>query len=117
MVTFLVANLPSAVEMETLNELTVVLKPFEYVTREASGQKYITIFKIIPMLNWLTTELNSITPNSTIINECKDVLLRELKKRCGMIELNDHAAIVVLLLLDNAPTHPSAELLEIENLK
>lgn len=88
---------PSAVEMEILNELTAVLKPFEYVTREASGQKYITISKIIPMLYCLTTELNSITPNSTIVKECKDVLLRELKKRYGMIELNDHAAIATLL--------------------
>ncbi|KAL0818783.1 hypothetical protein ABMA28_008110 [Loxostege sticticalis] len=44
--------------METLNELTTVLKPFEYVTRESSGQKYVTISKIIPMLNCLTTELN-----------------------------------------------------------
>ncbi|CAG4954879.1 unnamed protein product [Parnassius apollo] len=90
-------NLPSAVEMETLNELTAVLKPFEYVTRESSGQKYVTISKIIPMLNCLTTKLNSITPNSAIVKECKDVLLRELKRRYGMIELNDHAAIATLL--------------------
>ncbi|KAH9641677.1 hypothetical protein HF086_005123 [Spodoptera exigua] len=90
-------NLPSAVEMETLNELTTVLKPFEYVTRESSGQKYVTISKIIPMLNCLTTELNSITPNSAIVKECKDVLLRELKRRYGMIELNDHAAIATIL--------------------
>lgn len=49
------------------------------------------------MLNCLTTELNSITPNSTIVKECKDVLLRELKRRYGMIELNDHAAIATIL--------------------
>lgn len=49
------------------------------------------------MLNCLTTELNSITPNSTILKECKDVLLRELKRRYGMIELNDHAAIATIL--------------------
>lgn len=90
-------DFPSALEIETLNELTAVLKPFEYVTREASGQKYITISKVIPMLNCLTTELNNITPNSTIVKECKDVLLRELKRRYGMIELNDHAAIATLL--------------------
>ncbi|GBP72859.1 hypothetical protein EVAR_48843_1 [Eumeta japonica] len=90
-------NLPSAVEMETLNELTAVLKPFEYVTRESLGQKYVPISKIIPMLNCLTTELNSITPNSAIVKECKYVLLRELKWRFGMIELNDHAAIATIL--------------------
>ena len=66
-------NLPNAVQMETLNELTAVLKPFEYVTRESSGQKYITISKVIPMLNCLTTELNRITPNSAVVKECKDV--------------------------------------------
>lgn len=43
------SDLPSAVEMETLKES--VLKTFEYVTREASGQNYNTISKIIPLLN------------------------------------------------------------------
>ncbi|CAH1109965.1 unnamed protein product [Psylliodes chrysocephalus] len=89
--------MPSAVEMETLNELTAILKPFQYVTREASGQKYITISKIIPMINCLTTELNSIIPNSIVLKECKDGLIRELRKRYGSIELNDHAAIATLL--------------------
>lgn len=49
------------------------------------------------MINCLSTELNSITPVSPIVKECKDVLLRELKKRYGLIELNDHAAIATLL--------------------
>ena len=43
------------------------------------------------MLNCLTTELNSITPNSAIVKECKDVLLRGLKNMYGTIELNDYA--------------------------
>lgn len=30
-------DIPTAVEMETLNQLRALLKPFEYVTREASG--------------------------------------------------------------------------------
>lgn len=46
---------PNSVEMETLYKLTAILKPFEYVTREAFGQKYVTISKIIPMLNCLAT--------------------------------------------------------------
>lgn len=67
-------SFPNAVEMETLNELTAVLKLFEYVTKEASGQKYVTFSKIILMLNSLATELNNITTNSTIVKECTDVL-------------------------------------------
>ncbi|XP_029160147.1 zinc finger BED domain-containing protein 1-like [Nylanderia fulva] len=90
-------DMPTAVEMETLNQLTALLKPFEYVTREASGQKYVTISKIIPMINCLSTKLNSITPVLPIVKECKEVLLRELTKRYGLIECNDHAAIATLL--------------------
>lgn len=70
------------------------MKPFEFVTREASGQKYVTISKI-PMLSCFTTELNCVTPNSTVVKECKDVLLRE--KRYKLIEFKDHAAIATLL--------------------
>ncbi|KAF9423686.1 hypothetical protein HW555_001012 [Spodoptera exigua] len=48
-------------------------------------------------IHFVENELNSITPNSAIVKECKDVLLRELKRRYGMIELNDHAAIATIL--------------------
>ncbi|CAG4974228.1 unnamed protein product [Colias eurytheme] len=46
---------------------------------------------------YCNTELNNITPNSAIVKGCKDVLLKELKRRYGMIELNDHAAIAKIL--------------------
>ncbi|GBP41621.1 hypothetical protein EVAR_34054_1 [Eumeta japonica] len=79
-------NLPNAVEMATLNALTAVLKPFEHVAREASGQKHITIFKIVPMLNCLTIELNSITPNSTVVKELKDLQPFQMVENSGFQE-------------------------------
>lgn len=89
--------MPGAVEIETLNQLTELLKPFEYVTREASGQNYVTISKIIPMLSCLNTQLNIMTLNSIVVKECKEVLQREVKKRYGLIEYNAHAALATLL--------------------
>lgn len=38
-------------ELDTLKQLISLLKPFEYVTREASAENYITISKIIPMVS------------------------------------------------------------------
>lgn len=87
--------MPGAVEIEILNQLTELLKPFEYVTREASGQKYVTISKIIPMLICLNTQLRSMTPNSTAVKECKEVLQREVNKRYGLIEYNASPSLAI----------------------
>lgn len=41
----------TAVEMDLMRQIIGLLKPLEYVTRELSGDKYVTVSKIIPMIN------------------------------------------------------------------
>lgn len=36
-------EMPTSIEMNTLKQFTELLKPLEFVTRESSGKKYITI--------------------------------------------------------------------------
>lgn len=56
------ATLPtlSAVEMQSIKTLICILKPLEYVTKELSGEQYVTISKIIPMVNCLKGQINDI---------------------------------------------------------
>lgn len=44
-------------EIEILKQLIPLLQPFEFVTRESSGQNYVTLSKIVPMINCLTSQL------------------------------------------------------------
>lgn len=76
----LAPHMPSAVEIKTLNQLTAFFNSFEFSWREAPGEKFVPISKILAMLICLSAELNSNTSNWTVDKEHKDVLLRELKK-------------------------------------
>lgn len=68
-------------------QLTVQFKPFDYVTKEAFGQKYPTAFNAFLMIIYLYRELENIMLTvSQIGQECKYVLLREIKKRYALIE-------------------------------
>lgn len=44
-------------EIEILKQLTPLLQPFEFVTRVSSAQNYVTLSKIILMINCLTSQL------------------------------------------------------------
>lgn len=83
-------------KMDTLKQLISLLKPFEYVTREASAENYITISKIIPMVSCLIKQLQNLSVTDTM-KEIKQSLQKELNKRFGLIEMNTHIAIATLL--------------------
>lgn len=46
-------------EIEILKQLIPLLQLFAFVTRESSGQNYVTLSKIIPMINCLTSQLTT----------------------------------------------------------
>lgn len=71
------------------------MKPFEYVTREASAKNYITISKIIPMVSCLIKQLQNLSVTDTM-KEVQQSLKKELNKRFGLIEMNTHIAIATL---------------------
>lgn len=90
-------QMPTAAEINILRQLKELLKPLEYVTKEALGHKYITISKIIPMVNCLMTQLNQINLVVKEICKIKDLMYAQLVKRFGQIEFVSHIAIATLL--------------------
>lgn len=96
---------PSAVEMQNIKTLISILKPLEYVTKELSGEQYVTISKIIPMVNCLKAQINDISlervgdddPDGGVINAVKKELIKQIDRRFGQIEDNHLIAISCLL--------------------
>ena len=83
-------------EVDSLKQLMSLLKPFEYVNREASAENYITISKIIPTVSFLIIQLQHLL----VANSMKVVqqnLLNEVNKRFEPIEMNTHIVIGTLL--------------------
>lgn len=52
----------SAQELDAIKQLVELLKPLEFVTKTMSGEKYVTVSQIIPMINCCTKEIESINP-------------------------------------------------------
>lgn len=80
---------PTAVEMQNVKTLMCILKPLEYVTKMLSGEQYVTISKIIPMVNCLKAQINDIhVAAATCISLIDDddstdggVIINTIKKR------------------------------------
>lgn len=87
----------TATELDLARQIQIVLKPLEFVTREASGELYITISKIIPMVNCLKNQLRNITSELEIVMALKKKLLDEITKRFGKMEYNYFLSVSTLL--------------------
>ena len=90
-------EMPLAYEIEILKQLTLLLKPFEFVTKESSGENYVTLSKIIPMINSLKIELSNFSSTFECIIDVQNTLKQEINRRFGFIEYNTHAALASLL--------------------
>lgn len=84
-------------ELEILKQIVLLLKPFEFVTKESSGQNYVTLSKIIPMINCLTSKLQNFSSSIECVTLLQNKLLCDCSKRFGMIEFNMYAALGTLL--------------------
>ena len=89
--------LPSGNEIEAVKEIILLLKPFESITKELSGENYITISKVIPMISCLMSQLNSFSPKIQSVSELRGSLIKEVDKRFGQIEFNNHVALATLI--------------------
>lgn len=90
-------DMPSAQDLGIINQIAKILKPFEYVTKDISGESYVTVSKIIPMVNCLHKKLESVNTENEITATLKQSLLNSLKKRFGQSEFNSHIALGCLL--------------------
>lgn len=90
-------EMPSASEVETLRNLETLLKPFEFATTEISGEKYVTMSKIIPMVHCLKNRLENYESNDANILAVRDCLLSAVEKRFGKAEQNSRIAISTIL--------------------
>lgn len=90
-------SMPNAIEIDILRQLIELLQPLEYVTKESSGENYITISKVIPMINCLLKQLSQIQPRFDVLIEIKDMLHTEIIRRFGLIEQVKPIAIATIL--------------------
>jgi len=72
--------------MDILRQLLELLQPSEFVTKESSGENYITISKVIPMISCLLKQLPQIQPIFDVLSDIKDVLHAEIVRRFRLIE-------------------------------
>lgn len=92
-----ITDMPSALDLNIVRQMVTVLKPLEYVTKDISGENYVTVSKIIPMVNCLHKKMESIVPESDVIGALKQSILNSIKKRFGQTEFNSHIAVACLL--------------------
>ncbi|XP_033218095.1 zinc finger BED domain-containing protein 1-like [Belonocnema kinseyi] len=83
--------------MDQLKDVAEVLKPLEAITSEWSAEKYVTLSKVIPMINGLTEQLQTLEPNTAMGKQLKIVMLAEISKRFGQVEKVPMFAIATLL--------------------
>ena len=94
------ASAPPMVTTQELNELTevsAVLKPLEEITREWSAEKYVTLSKVIPMINSLKEQLLVMEPKTPMAHQLKNIMLGEVNKRFGQVEKVPMFSIATLL--------------------
>ncbi|XP_055909811.1 zinc finger BED domain-containing protein 4-like [Eupeodes corollae] len=90
-------EMPNSSEIEIIKQLVKLLKPFEYITKESSGEKYTSISQIIPMLNCLAKELLAFSSNVDCVKCVHKILYTELHRRFQNIEHNPNVALATLL--------------------
>ncbi|CAH1104399.1 unnamed protein product [Psylliodes chrysocephalus] len=73
-------------EIEALKEILLVLKPIEAVSKEISGEQYITSSKIIPLVNCLKQQLNNVSPKTEQGKNILELTKNEILKRFGSVE-------------------------------
>ncbi|RVE42621.1 hypothetical protein evm_012707 [Chilo suppressalis] len=91
----------TAMENNIIEKNMLVLQPFEYVTRDISGEKYSTMSKIIPTVNCLREQIKNIKchgdDEKRIVEPLKERFLKEINNRFAPIENNRNLAVATIL--------------------
>lgn len=76
----------TAMENKRLEEVLKLLAPLESATRDISGEHYLTVSMAIPVVKNLKSQINAISPTSTIATNLKKHISSEIKKRLDTTE-------------------------------
>ncbi|KAJ8930136.1 hypothetical protein NQ314_017102 [Rhamnusium bicolor] len=79
-------NMNSATELEELKQICQLLHPLEQTTKEMSGQNYVTLSKVIPIIACLVSQYENLKSDSDIAKELKTAILKEFEKRFGSVK-------------------------------
>lgn len=90
-------NCLNASEWEIILDCINILKPFEIMTAELSGENYITISTIIPLIRGLQHMLRNIKIETTIGEAFKNTLMDVINRRLGNLEKNKIVAKATFL--------------------
>lgn len=100
MVLFEIPNAPamiSVTDLNNLNDIIYLLKPLELVTKEISGQNYITTSKVIPLAHTIKSKVENLTPTSEIGIALQLQLLSQINKRFDKMEHSHILAMTTVL--------------------
>lgn len=86
-----------ATEIQICQELLLLLKPLEQISNELGGEQYVTCSKIIPAINCLKNKIENLRFCTNELQNLKDIVLKEIKKRFGSMEANKLLALSTLL--------------------
>lgn len=76
----------NALEVEQLKEILSLLQVMEKLTVEASGEQYVTVSIVIPLINCAIKNLSSVNMQFPITTNLKNSLEAEIEKRFGLRE-------------------------------
>ncbi|CAK1587745.1 unnamed protein product [Parnassius mnemosyne] len=76
----------TAQQLEFIKDLINILRPLEVITKEISGENYVTASKIIPIVSCLTETYNTMENSTDIGAKTRTLIADGLKKRFGMVE-------------------------------
>ncbi|XP_025191883.1 zinc finger BED domain-containing protein 1-like, partial [Melanaphis sacchari] len=90
-------NYLNACEWEIILDCIHILKPFEIMTAELSGENYVTISSIIPLIRGLQHILKSVQIKTSIDEAFKNTLIDVANRRLGQLEKNKIVAKATFL--------------------
>ncbi|CAG4981300.1 unnamed protein product [Parnassius apollo] len=80
-------------ELDCIKEMIELLCPFEKLTKEFSGDSYVTVSKVIPLVSCVREVLENIKPKNAIILQFKEELKKQLARRFDTLE---HSSILAI---------------------
>nr|CAI5851910.1 unnamed protein product [Callosobruchus analis] len=86
-----------ASEIEMLTEICKILQPIEEVSKEMSGDTYVTSSKVIPIVNCLLKNIEKNSLATETSNNIKSLLISEISRRFGACEQNKLFAVATIL--------------------
>ncbi|XP_039287369.1 uncharacterized protein LOC111064033 [Nilaparvata lugens] len=81
----------------SVNSLCLTTDIWTETMRSISGENFVTISKVVPIVSCLVSELDKFKTTSVAVEQVLDCVKKEVQKRFEAIEYNDHAAVASLL--------------------